>query len=445
MLKEKVLTKNIGPEQGPTDITAYQANGGYRALRKALASLSPQDCLDQISASNLRGRGGAGFPTGMKWSFVPMGDKCSPGPKYLVCNADEMEPGTFKDRLLIECDPHQLIEGMILAAYTIGADISYIFIRGEYSLPIERLRTALAECYQQGMLGKNILGSSYNLEMYLHPSAGRYICGEETALINALEGKRANPRAKPPFPQVSGLWGRPTIVNNVETLCNIPHIIDRGADWFKSLGLGEDAGTKMFGASGRVKNPGCWEMPMGTPIRYIFEQLAGGMQDGLNLKGFLPGGGSTDFLLPEHLDLAMDYNVIGKAGSRMGTGTMIILDDQRCPVGMVLNLIRFFSHESCGFCTPCREGLPWARQVLEDIEAGRGRQEDLDTLEYQINYIGAMGNTHCALAPGAMEPLQSALKYFRQDFEQHISAGCCPYQTPASSARQTVSGVGASL
>jgi len=445
MLKEKVLTRNIGPEQGPTDITAYQANGGYRALRKALASLSPQDCLDQISASNLRGRGGAGFPTGMKWSFVPMGDKCSPGPKYLVCNADEMEPGTFKDRLLIECDPHQLIEGMILAAYTIGADISYIFIRGEYSLPIERLRTALAECYQQGMLGKNILGSSYSLEMYLHPSAGRYICGEETALINALEGKRANPRAKPPFPQVSGLWGRPTIVNNVETLCNIPHIIDRGADWFKSLGLGEDAGTKMFGASGRVKNPGCWEMPMGTPIRYIFEQLAGGMQDGLNLKGFLPGGGSTDFLLPEHLDLAMDYNVIGKAGSRMGTGTMIILDDQRCPVGMVLNLIRFFAHESCGFCTPCREGLPWARQVLEDIEAGRGRQEDLDTLEYQINYIGAMGNTHCALAPGAMEPLQSALKYFRQDFEQHIRAGCCPYQIPASSARQPASGVGASL
>jgi len=204
MLKEKVLTRNIGPEQGPTDITAYQANGGYRALRKALASLSPQDCLDQISASNLRGRGGAGFPTGMKWSFVPMGDKCSPGPKYLVCNADEMEPGTFKDRLLIECDPHQLIEGMILAAYTIGADISYIFIRGEYSLPIERLRTALAECYQQGMLGKNILGSSYSLEMYLHPSAGRYICGEETALINAREGKRADPRAKPPFPHVRG-------------------------------------------------------------------------------------------------------------------------------------------------------------------------------------------------------------------------------------------------
>lgn len=360
-----------------------------------------------------------------------MGDKCTPGHKYLVCNADEMEPGTFKDRLLMEYDPHQLIEGMILSAYCIGADLSYIFIRGEYVVAIERLREALAECYAKGYLGENIMGSGYKLDMYVHPSAGRYICGEETALINALEGKRANPRAKPPFPQISGLWGRPTIVNNVETLCNIPHIIDRGADWFKGLGVGEDTGTKLFGVSGRVKNPGCWELPMGTPVREILENHAGGMQDGLQLKGFLPGGGSTDFLTQDHLDLAMDYNVIGKAGSRMGTGTMIILDDQTCPVGMVLNLIRFFAHESCGFCTPCRDGLPWSRQVLEDIENGRGKAEDLDTLEYQINYIGAIGNTHCALAPGAMEPLQSALKYFREDFERHISGGCCPYHLGA--------------
>ena len=328
---EKVLTRNIGSDLQPTDLKAYEANGGYQGLRKALAELSPKDCLDVISAANLRGRGGAGFPTGMKWSFVPMGDKCTPGHKYLVCNADEMEPGAFKDRLLMECDPHQLIEGMILSAYTIDADISYIFIRGEYVVAIQRLRDALAECYAAGYLGDNILGSGFSLNMYLHPSAGRYICGEETALINALEGKRANPRAKPPFPQVSGLWGRPTIVNNVETLCNIAHIIDRGAEWFKTLGVGEDSGTKMFGVSGRVKNPGCWELPMGTPIRHILEDRAGGMQDGLELKGFLPGGGSTDFLTPDHLDLAMDYNVIGKAGSRMGTGTMIILDDQTCP------------------------------------------------------------------------------------------------------------------
>jgi NADH-quinone oxidoreductase subunit F len=424
---EKVLTRNIGLEQKPTDLKAYEANGGYQGLRKAMAEMSPKDCQDVISASNLRGRGGAGFPTGIKWSFVPAADKSTPGHRYLVCNADEMEPGTFKDRLLMECDPHQLIEGMILAAYTIGADISYIFIRGEYIVAIQRLRDALAECYSAGLLGDNILGSGYSLHMHVHPSAGRYICGEETALINALEGKRANPRAKPPFPQVSGLWGRPTIVNNVETLCNIPHIIDRGADWFKTLGVGEDAGTKLFGVSGKVNNPGCWELPMGTPIREIIEQHAGGMQDGYQLKGFLPGGGSTDFLTAEHLDLAMDYNVIGAAGSRMGTGTMIILDDRTCPVGMVLNLIRFFAHESCGFCTPCRDGLPWSRQVLQDIEEGRGQPEDLETLAYQVRYIGAIGNTHCALAPGAMEPLQSALKYFYDDFKQHISTGRCPY------------------
>ena len=424
---EKVLTRNIGEPPVPTDINAYQANGGYNGLRKALASFSPADCLQLISDSGLRGRGGAGFPTGMKWSFVPMGDRCSPGHKYLIANADEMEPGTYKDRLLMEYDPHQLIEGMILSAYTIGADVAYVFIRGEYHVAIARLRQAISDCLERGLLGDDILGSGYNLELHVHPSGGRYICGEETALINALEGKRANPRAKPPFPQVSGLWGRPTIVNNVETLCNIPHIIERGADWFKSLGLGDDAGTKMFGASGRVNNPGCWELPMGTPVREIIEVHAGGMQRGLQLRGFLPGGGSTDFLTDDHLDLAMDYDVIGKAGSRMGTGLLVVLDDKTCPVAMVLNLIRFFAHESCGFCTPCREGLPWTRQVLEDIEQGRGRPEDLDTLAFQVNYIGAMGNTHCALAPGAMEPLQSALKYFREDFDQHISDGCCPY------------------
>ena len=250
-------------------MAAYEANDGYRALHKVMSGMSPEDCLDVIKASNLRGRGGAGFPTGMKWSFVPMGEKCSPGHKYLVCNADEMEPGTFKDRLLMECDPHQLIEGMILAAYTIEADLSYIFIRGEYVVAIERLEQALADCYKKGYLGENILGSGYDLEMHVHISAGRYICGEETALINALEGKRANPRAKPPFPQVSGLWGRPTIVNNVETLCNIPHIIDKGPEWFQSLGLGEDAGTKLYGASGHVKNPGCWELPIGLSLIHI--------------------------------------------------------------------------------------------------------------------------------------------------------------------------------
>ena len=427
-MTEKVLTKNISNVNDTTPIDRYEANEGYLGLRKALNSMSPDDCLLEVKNSNLRGRGGAGFPTGMKWSFVPKHGDCLPGHKYLICNADEMEPGTFKDRLLMEQDPHQLIEGMILSAYTIEANIAYIFIRGEYRLAIQRLNEAIKECYHAGYLGRNILGSGFSLEMYVHPSAGRYICGEETALINALEGKRANPRAKPPFPQVSGLWGRPTIVNNVETLCNIPHIIHKGAEWFKTLGVGEDSGTKLFGVSGRVKNPGCWELPMGTPIRQILEDHADGMQTGLNLKGLLPGGGSTDFLTEVHLDLAMDYNVIGAAGSRMGTGTMIILDDQSCPVGMVLNLIRFFAQESCGFCTPCRDGLPWTRQVLEDLENGKGSEADLETLAYQIKYIGTPGNTHCALAPGAMEPLQSAMKYFFEDFKNHITLGRCPYE-----------------
>ena len=426
------LTRNVREDRMPTDFSAYEANGGYQGLKRALGQLSPADCLQIITDSNLRGRGGAGFPTGMKWSFVPMADAATPGHKYLICNADEMEPGAFKDRLLLECDPHQLIEGMILSAYTIQADIAYIFIRSEYCLAQQLLKQAIADCYRKGYLGKNILGSGYHLDLHVHTSAGRYICGEETALISSLEGKRANPRAKPPFPQVSGLWGRPTIVNNVETLCNIPHIIEHGADWFQSLGLTDDAGTKLYGVSGRVKNPGCWELPMGTPIREILMEYAGGMEDGYQFRGLLPGGGSTDFLTEQHLDVPMDYDSIGKAGSRMGTGTMIILDDKTCPVGFVKNLMEFFAQESCGFCTPCRDGLPWSAQVLDDIEQGRGTDEDMQTLARQVQFIGAMGNTHCALAPGAMEPLASGLKYFRQDFEHHLNGGSCPYCAPYS-------------
>lgn len=354
-------------------------------------------------------------------------ENVSPGHKYLVCNADEMEPGTFKDRLLMEVDPHQLIEGMIVSAWTIQADIAYIFIRAEYHLASRLLQEAIDACYEKGYLGDDILGTGYKLDLYVHSSAGRYICGEETALINSLEGKRANPRSKPPFPQVSGLWGRPTIVNNVETLCNISHIIQHGPEWFKSLGIGADAGTKLFGVSGRVKNPGCWELPMGTPIRELIEEHAGGMEDGYKLRGFLPGGASTDFLVEEHLDLAMDYDVIGKAGSRLGTGTMVILDDKTCPVGMVKNLVEFFAQESCGFCTPCRDGLPWTAQVLGDIESGNGIKADMTTLSRQVQFIGAIGNTHCALAPGAMEPVSSAMKYFADDFQRHIEGQACPY------------------
>ena len=292
---------------------------------------------------------------------------------------------------------------------------------------IIKAKKAIDECYQNGLLGSNILNSGLNFDVHLHTSAGRYICGEETALINSLEGKRATPRSKPPFPQVSGLWGKPTVVNNVETYCNLPHIIQFGADWFKGLGKFEDSGTKLFGVSGRVRNPGLWELPMGTTAREVIETHAGGMCDGYQLKGYLPGGGSTDFMLPEHLDTPMDYDAIGRQGSRMGTATIIVLDDKSCPVRMVLNLVKFFSRESCGWCTPCRDGLPWTVDLLESIENGHGKLEDIGRLEELARFYG-IGNTYCALAPGAAEPLESALRYFRGDFEQHITGGCCPYR-----------------
>ncbi|MBP17471.1 MAG: NADH-quinone oxidoreductase subunit F [Gammaproteobacteria bacterium] len=425
-MSETPLTRNIAPGKPPTDLAAYDANGGYQAVRDTIGKVDPDGVLDIIKDSNLRGRGGAGYPTGMKWSFVPK-PRPDEGHRYLVANADEMEPGTFKDRLLMEFDPHQLIEGMILSSYTISADRGYIFIRDEYHTAIKRLNDAIKEAENKNYLGDRILGTDFSFHLHVHVSAGRYICGEETALLNSLEGKRANPRAKPPFPQVSGLWGRPTIVNNVETLCNIPHIVTHGADWYQSLGSGNDAGTKLYGASGRVKKPGCWELPIGTSIREILENHAGGMLDGYELKGLLPGGASTDFLVAEPLDLPMDYESIMQAGSRMGTGTMIILDDKTCPVGMIANLMKFFARESCGFCTPCREGLPWVKQILDGIEAGTGRLGDMDILERQSQFIGAISNTHCAHAPGAIEPLSSGLKYFHEDFIAHIENKTCPY------------------
>ncbi|MFT7560040.1 MAG: NADH-quinone oxidoreductase subunit F [Flavobacteriales bacterium] len=419
------LSSRIKSDGQVTTLSEYQAADGYKGLKKAL-TMTPADVVNMVKDSNLRGRGGAGFNTGLKWSFVPQGT-ASATPKYLVCNADEMEPGTFKDRWLMECDPHQLIEGMIISAYAIQASVAYLFLRADYNLSAEVLEQAIADAYNAGLLGENILASDYSLTFYLHTSAGRYICGEETALINSLEGRRANPRAKPPFPQVSGLFGKPTVVNNVETLCNIPHILANGIEWYQSLGIGEDAGTKLYGVSGKVKNPGVWELPIGTPIREILELHAGGMQDGLTLKGFLPGGGSTDFLTEAHLDLPMDYGSIAKAGSRMGTGTMIVLDDKTCPIGMVLNLTQFFAQESCGWCTPCRNGLPFVREILTRIENGQGTIDDLDTLLEYCGYMGP-GNTFCALAPGAAEPIQSALKYFKDDFIEHIEKGCCPYE-----------------
>lgn len=423
---ERPLTQNIKPGDAPLGIREYERAGGYGAVRKALREMSPDAVMHEVTASNLRGRGGAGFPTGQKWSFVPRGAG-APRTKYVVVNADEMEPGTFKDRLLLEGDPHQLIEGVIVTAFAIEATTAYIFLRAEYTVAAKRLRRALDEAYASGYLGKDILGSAFNLEVHLHSSAGRYICGEETALLNGLEGRRAIPRAKPPFPQASGLWGRPTVVNNVETLCNVPHIINRGADWFRGLGRGGDAGTKIYGVSGHVKHPGAWELPIGTTAREILEEHAGGMRAGYEFRAVLPGGASTEFLLEEHLDVPMDFSSVQKVGSRLGTGTMIVLDRQTCPVGMLHNLEHFFAQESCGWCTPCRDGLPWTERLLAAIEAGEGKLDDLELLAMHTGFLGP-GKTFCALAPGAMEPLQSGLKYFHADFERHIQERRCPWR-----------------
>jgi NADH-quinone oxidoreductase subunit F len=423
---ERPLTQHINPGEEPPDLKGYEQAGGYQALRKAIQEMAPGDVTQVVKDSNLKGRGGAGFPTGMKWTFVPMGDD-APHPKYLLINADEMEPGAFKDRFLLEGAPHQLIEGLILSAYAIQADVAYIFLRWAYKVAEKRLNRAIAEAYDAGYLGANILGSGWSLELHLHTSAGRYICGEETALLNAMEGRRPTPRSKPPFPPVVGLWGKPTIVNNVETLSNVPHIVERGADWFKALSLTDDGGTKLYGVSGKVKHPGLWELPMGTTIREILEERAGGMRDGLEFRGLIPGGASTEFVLEDHLDTPMDYESMQQIASRLGTGTMIVLDDQTCPVGLVHNLERFFAQESCGWCTPCRDGLPWTAQLLQAIEEGRGQPGDLERLALHGRFLW-LGHTYCPLAPGAMEPLRSALQYFRDDFEQHIRQKRCPWR-----------------
>ena len=423
---EKPLTQHIKNDGSWLTLKEYESAGGYQALKKAL-QMKPAEITRIVMDSGLKGRGGAGFPTGKKWSTIDISENADTV-KYLVANADEMEPGSFKDRFLLEGNPHQLIEGIIIGAYAIQASFSYVFLRWAYHLAGEALTQSIQEAYDAGYLGKNILESGFNIDMSLHISVGRYMCGEETALLNALEGKRSNPRAKPPYPSNSGLFGKPTIVNNVETLSNVPHIINKGAAWFLKLSKTGEGGTKLYGASGKVKRPGLWELPLGISLRELLEDYAGGMAEGYQFKGVLPGGGSTDFLVEEHLDVAMDYASVAKAGSRLGTGTIIVLDDKTCPVGMVHNLERFFAQESCGWCTPCREGLPWTAKILNALETGAGKADDLNILEFHTHYM-APGNTFCALAPGAMEPLQSALKYFKADFEMHIHQHKCPWNS----------------
>jgi NADH-quinone oxidoreductase subunit F len=421
---ETPLTSRIRPGAEPPDLQTYQRAGGLQGLRRAL-EMAPAEVTAVVKDSTLRGRGGAGFLTGLKWSFVPAGPN-APRPRYVVVNGDEMEPGTFKDRLLLEGDPLQLVEGTVIAAYAVQADVAYVFIRREYVAAAERVKRAIAQAYAGGLLGKNILGSDYSLEMHLHVSAGRYMCGEETGLLNSLEGRRANPRTKPPFPPVVGLWGKPTLVNNVETLCNVPHVLEKGAQWYQDLGRPRNGGTKLYGVSGKVKRPGLWELPMGTTIRELLDR-AGGMREGLRFRGCLPGGASTDFLTEAHLDVPLDFDAVPKVGSRLGTGTMIVLDDRTCPVGMVENLEHFFAQESCGWCTPCWSGLHWCERILAALEAGEGQPQDLEVLRFQTRF-NAPGHTFCALAPGAMEPLQSALVHFREDFERHVRERRCPWR-----------------
>jgi NADH-quinone oxidoreductase subunit F len=419
---QRPLTEHIRPNHDPLTAKEYVAVGGYEGARLALG-MQPSSITQLVQESGLRGRGGAGFSTGFKMSAVPL---TIGGPKFLIANADEMEPGTFKDRWLLEGNPHQLIEGMIISSYAILATKAIVFMRGEYSRAQKLMLQAIHEAYAAGFLGERIFGTEYSLELHLHKSSGRYICGEETALINALEGKRATPRAKPPYPQLSGLWGRPTLVQNVETLSNLPHIIKHGSSWFKSLSRGADAGTKIYGVSGKVKRPGAWELPLGTPMREIIEEYAGGIKEGLALKAVLPGGASTEFLLEDKLDLALDYSTMAQAKTFMGTGTMIVLDNKTCPVGMMLNLERFFKQESCGFCTPCRDGLNWISEILCAIERGEGQPQDRDIL-LEHGILLKPGSTFCPLAPGASMPLLSGLQLFADEFAHHFALKRCPY------------------
>jgi len=406
----------------PWLLSTYQSVGGYEALRKILAEQTPQQqIIEQVKQSGLRGRGGAGFPTGLKWSFI---NRAAPGDKYIVCNSDEGEPGTFKDRDILRYNPHALIEGMIIAGYAIGAAAGYNYIRGEFWEPYERFEAALAEAREAGLLGDNILGSGFDYDIHSHLGAGAYICGEETALLESIEGKKGQPRYKPPFPAMFGLYGRPTVINNTETLASIPDIIRQGADWFRELGVGKSGGPKLFAVSGNVNNPGVFEVPMGTPFADLLE-LAGGMKGGRALKAVIPGGSSAP-VLPGAvmMDLNMDYESIAEAGSMLGSGAVIVMDDSNCMVKVLDRISYFYYEESCGQCTPCREGTGWMHRVVHRIEHGQGRPEDLELLDDVAQKI--MGRTICALGDAAAMPVASFVKHFRDEFQYHIEHGKCP-------------------
>ncbi|MEX2420391.1 MAG: NADH-quinone oxidoreductase subunit NuoF [Actinomycetota bacterium] len=406
-------------------IEGYRRTGGYEALPKALR-MSPAEVIETVKESGLRGRGGAGFPTGTKWSFVPQD---TGKPTYVVANFDESEPGTSNNRELIERDPHQFLEGLAIAAYAVQCHTAFIYTRGEYLWPAQIVERAVAEAYRAGYFGKGIAGSDYDLDVIVHHGAGAYICGEETALLESLEGFRGQPRLRPPFPAIEGLYASPTVVNNVETLCNVPHIIAKGSSWFSSIGTEKSTGTKIFTLSGKVEKPGNYEVPMGTTARVLIEEYGGGVLDGKKLKAWTPGGSSTPFLTAAHLDVGMDFESVLAAGSLLGTGAMIVLDERDCIVEAAERLSQFYAHESCGKCTPCREGTWWTTRILHRIETGRGREEDIPLLGEVGEHI--LFKAFCALADGAVSPIASSLQYFRDEYEAHVRDGGCPLKTGA--------------
>ncbi len=405
----------------PWTLETYQSAGGYDVWKKILSEkTAPDDIISQLKTSALRGRGGAGFPTGLKWSFMP---RNTPGQKYIVCNSDEGEPGTCKDRDILRYNPHQLVEGMAIAGYTIGATAGYNYIRGEFWEPYERFQQAIDDAYAAGLLGKNIMGSGIDFDLYVHLGGGAYVCGEETALLESLEGKKGQPRFKPPFPASFGLYGRPTTINNTETLASVPVILQNSGQWFLELGKPNNGGSKLFCVSGHVNKPGNYEVPMGTPFSELLE-MAGGIRDGHQLKAVIPGGSSTPVLLPEEaMAMTMDYDSIAKAGSQLGAGSVIVMDDSTCMVKALARMSHFYYEESCGQCTPCREGTGWLMRVVHRIEHGQGRQEDLDLL---LDVSGNIqGRTICALGDAAAMPVSSFVSKFRDEFQYHIDHKSC--------------------
>ena len=420
---DKPLTQNIRPDGEAPDLKAYQASGGYRAAEKALR-MAPAEITDLVKRSNLRGRGGAGFPTGMKWSFVP---RTSPKPKYIVVNADESEPGTCKDRLLMEYDPHQLIEGILIAGLSVDAHAGWIYIRGEYRYLIEIMDKALAEAYQKGWLGKNIQGTGFDFELYTHTGAGAYECGEESALLESLEGKRGVPRIRPPFPAVVGAFQCPTILNNVETYCAVPAIIRDGGKAFADLGVPKAGGTKLTCLTGHINKPGVYELTLGFPVMRMIEEVGGGMRNGKKLKAFIPGGSSCPILTAAECEGAtMDYDSMASRKSMLGSGGVVIMDEDTCMVKAALRIMRFYAHESCGWCIPCREGTAWLRKLLTRFHQGMGTRTDIDLIgDVSKNMLG---RTFCPLGDAAALPTISIVEKFRQEFEDHLDGKPCPFE-----------------